>query len=93
MRLTRRQRRDLAALERQLAAESPELAVELSAPAGRARPGWGPRTSWALAWSALVLFLVGVLLSTSTLIGVAVTILMTCWLPAHLAPGDPTGRA
>jgi hypothetical protein len=79
--LTFRQRRQLAALWRQLATEDPGLAGGLS---GTARPGRRPAgdtVGWWMLWTGICLLPIGVILAVGHLVALAVVLLTTFWMP------------
>ena len=87
MGLTRRQRRELAALGKQLSREDPDLAAQLSRPAGstfrirygRARAG--VLIGRLLLVLGLVMVAYGVVLSTPTATTIGAVALLMCWIP------------
>ncbi|MCW2719708.1 MAG: hypothetical protein JWR81_3530 [Pseudonocardia sp.] len=90
MRMTRRQRRQLAALGQQLAQENPELAAQLSQPVRPPRPATraagsssplGVVIGQVLFVLGLLLVIGGALLSAPTAITLGVIVLLTCWVP------------
>jgi hypothetical protein len=87
MGLTRRQRRELAALGEQLGREDPDLAAQLSRPAGstfRLRCGRthiGVLTGRALLVLGLVMVAYGVVLSVPAVTMVGAIALMIFWIP------------
>ncbi|MFC4948446.1 DUF3040 domain-containing protein [Pseudonocardia sp. GCM10023141] len=92
--LTRRQRRELAALGQQLAVEDPELAQELRKPNPARLRQQGARITLRLLWSGFALFLLAAVLDVQSLVLIACTVVLLCWLPAHLlsANSTPKGR-
>ena len=87
MRLTRRQRRDLAALGKQLARDDPDLAAQLSRPAGstfRTRPAGtrvGVLVGRVLLVFGLVMVTYGVVLSVQAATMIGAVALLLCWIP------------
>ncbi len=88
--LTFRQRRRLAALGRQLAAEDPALAAALSRPELRTRAPIEERISWAMFWTGVSLLLVGFLLAASLFVAVALLPLATFWMPLKVGRLEQT---
>ncbi|WP_433506965.1 DUF3040 domain-containing protein [Pseudonocardia halophobica] len=97
MRLTRRQRRELAALAEQLAHEDPDLAAQLSRPAGPARrsPPGRTRVGVLIGQVLFVLGLLaltwGVLMSAPTATTVGTLGLLVCWVPWQWGSGNRRG--
>lgn len=96
MKLTRRQRRGLDAIGRQLAREDPDLGAQLSLPAEtrRSRFGGSPvgvRIGKILLVLGLIMISWGVLVSTPTATTIGITVLLLCWIPWRYGPTSRVG--
>ena len=82
MKLTRRQRRELAALGQQLVQDDPGLAEQLSRPGlRRARTHAGVVIGRVMFVLGLLMVLGGDLLSASTAVTLGAIVLLTSWVP------------
>ena len=86
MKLTRRERRELAALGERLAQEDAGLAAQLSRPVGpapqqRHRSSVGVLSGQVLFVVALLMMTWGVMMSTSSAITIGAIVFLACWVP------------
>jgi hypothetical protein len=86
MKLTRRERRELAALGERLAQEDADLAAQLSrsvepAPSQRHRSPVGVLSGQVLFVVALLIMTGGVVTSTSSAITIGAIVFLVCWVP------------
>jgi hypothetical protein len=86
--MSRRQRRDLEALGRSLAAQDPDLAAQLSVPRVLRREVWASRLGAVMLVAGVVLLACGFLFAATGLGSVGAILLLTFWMPPRIvAPG------
>ncbi|WP_298795847.1 DUF3040 domain-containing protein [uncultured Pseudonocardia sp.] len=87
-RLSRRQRRELDALGRQLVAEDPELAQQLSRPPLPRREVWAARLGSVMLVSGVVGLASGILFGLVAVGAIGATLLLSCWMPVRIVTPD-----
>jgi hypothetical protein len=87
--LSRRERRELAALGRQLAEQAPELAEQLSRPPMPATELWARRIGSAMFVVGVVLLGAGILFSAPGAGTFGAVLLPCCWMPWRIVAKDP----
>lgn len=91
-RLTRRQRRALHALGRDLQREDPELAAQLSHSPEPPRVRWARNIATTMALLGVLLVTVGLVAASAGTAAMGSLLLITCWMPPRIAASDPTLR-
>lgn len=87
-RLSRRQRRALAALGQDLLAQDPELAAQLNRPPVLRRQVWAARLSSLMLVAGVVMLASGILFGGVAVGGIGATLLLSCWMPPKIAAPD-----
>lgn len=87
-RLSRRQRRALAALGHDLLAQDPELARQLSRPPVLRRQVWAARLSSVMLVAGVVLLASGILFGGVAVGGIGATLLLSWWMPPRIVAPD-----
>lgn len=90
-RLNRGQRRELAALARQLVEQDPKLAEQLTSPPAPRREVWATRLGSLMLVAGVVLFSCGILVASAAMGALGAALLLSWWMPHRIVA--PDGRS